>query len=317
MKSTLLSILCLAILVNWSLPLTTPDGYLLVFKDTTIYTSLYKVNFDGTVQRYWNFTLNYPHTLYSFNLFAVDTKDQLVYLGVMDRFLALDLLTGKVAVNKTLKAPNLMFFWNYDYIAEENAIYGVCTGNDQWNWCRVKLGVPNIKLEFLYEFPGTSELGPISDIYYMDKVHQSIWFFSGISYAFGVNYTTGEIIFKGNQTYSDDCIVHDHKLNRTFTITTGVLLAELHPWPGKETKLLNLPTDLRTAYDGMCVYDQETHTLIAVMSNDSIYLNDKRPTYLLLIDVVSLSYKSVALPEFRKWKDYQYLPVTGVKYMKT
>ena len=165
MKSVLLSIFCLAILVSWSSPLTIPDGYLLVIKVLQIdekepqpeyynHASLFQVNFDGSVKQYWNHTLIYPHLLHDENLFAIDTTNQLVYLGVMDRFLALDLMTGKVAVNKTLKVPNLLYFWNDDYIAEENAIYGVCTGNDQWNWCRVKLGVPEVKVEFLYQFPG-------------------------------------------------------------------------------------------------------------------------------------------------------------------
>ena len=327
MKLTPFSIVCLAILVTCSSSLTIPDGHLLVFKDLQIdekeppeyynHASLFKVGFDGTVQEYWNHTLQNPHLLFSDNLFAVDDENGLVYLGVPDQLLALELTTGKVVVKKPLEAPNLLFFWSYDYIAEQNAICGGCTGNRWWNWCRVKLGEPEVKLEFLYQFPGTNELGPFSDIYYIDKRHQSIWYFTGINDAWGVNYTTGQVLFHGNQTLENMCIVHDHQLNRTFTVTNGALtttlLAELHPWPKTETKLLTLPPDLRTATFGSCDYDQETHTLIVLMASTSNYFYDAMPTQLLFIDMMSLSYKSVGLPGFRRWKGDSL--VTAVKYM--
>ena len=110
--------------------------------------------------------------MFSDNLFAIDPENELVYLGVEDQLLALDLYTGEVKVNIPLQVPNLQFFWNYDYIPREKAIYGVCTGNSQWNWCRVKLDKPLdhkvIKLEFLYQFPVPLELGPDEGIDCMD-----------------------------------------------------------------------------------------------------------------------------------------------------
>jgi len=144
-----------------------------------------------------NLYLNSIHMHYSDNLFAIDLENELVYLGVEDQLLALDLSTGEVKINIPLQVPNLQFFWNYDYIPREKAIYGVCTGNDHWNWCRVKLDKPldhnTIKLEFLYHFPVVPlELGPDEGIYYMDKEHQSIWYYTGITLAYGVNYTTGK-----------------------------------------------------------------------------------------------------------------------------
>ena len=327
MKLSPFPILCLAILLTCSSSLIIPDGYLLVFKDLQIdereppqyynHASLFKVSFDGTVQEYWNHTLDKPHLLFSDNLFAVDVENELVYLGVLDQLLALELTTGKVVVKKPLEAPNLLFFWSYNYIAEENAIYGGCTGNHWWNWCRVKLGEPEVKQEYLFQLPGTNELGPFADIYYLDKTHPSIWYFTGETEAWGVNYTTGEVLFHGNQTLENICIVHDHQLNRTFTVTNGAfttaLLAELHPWPKKETKLLTLPSDLRTATFGSCDYDQDTHTLIVLVASTSNYFYDAMPTQLLFVDMVSLSYNSVALPGFRRWKDGS--PVTAVKYM--
>ena len=55
-----------------------------------------------------------------------------------------------------LKPPNLIYFWNYyDYVSKDNAIYGVCTGNDAWNWCRIKpdkLHKRKIKVEFVFWF---------------------------------------------------------------------------------------------------------------------------------------------------------------------
>ena len=314
MKLTLLSIICLA---SCSSALIIPDGYLLVFKAAySNHLSLFQVNSTGTVQGLWNFTLNEQHKLNNDNLFAVDTSNQLVYLGVTDQLLALSLTTGKVVINKPLLQP----FRNYNYVAKDNAIYGVCNDNvSQWKWCRVKLGVPEVKLEFLYQLPGTGYMkSPTpSNLYYMDKTEQSFWYYIDHSFIHGISYTTGEEIFHGNSSSSDMCIAHDHLLNRTFTITHGddasPILAELHPWPHKITKLFNLPPGIYAAFPGACDYDQNTHTLMLLLSSPLNY--DVLPTQLLLIDVVGLSYKSVALPEFRKWEDTEW-PATGVKYMK-
>ena len=312
-----------------------PDGYLLGIRVLQIdrpepplyynHASLFKIGFDGSVTQFWNFSYDYPHILFSDNDFAIDTENNLVYLGVVDQLLALDLTTGEMKINISLQAPNMQYFWNYDYIPKEKALYGACTGHGPWNfwnWCRIKLNnlIENgVKVEFLYQFPGTNEYSPISDIYYMDKKHQSIWYFWGITYSSGVNYTTGKEIFFGNGTGSDICIAHDHNLNRTFTISSELgeppKLGELHPWPKNATVLMKLPQDLRTASFGTCMYDLEIHTLIALMASSSKYLNDPMPTQILLIDIVDLSYKMVPLPGFRKWSGRQWWPITAVKYI--
>ena len=325
MKSTQLSILCLAVLVSYCSPLTIPDGYLLVLKasgENFYNISLFQVTFNGTVQQLWNYTLN--NGSFDPTVFDVDAKNQLIYLGVTEQVLALGLTTGKVIVNKPLNASyKANFFVSYDYVLEENAIYGVCWGSDdQFDWCRIKLGVPELKLESLYHLPGPSDsytpgVTPCS----MDKMHQMIWYYyDSIGYdVYGLHYTTREEIFHGKLStppLSNVCTAHDYMLNRTFAIAFGpdgpnITLTELHPLPEKETKLLNLPSDIRLAYFRSCDYDQDTHTMIALTMKDS---TDFTPNQLLLIDVISLSYKGVALPEFRKWEDI--IPVTGVKYMK-
>ena len=331
MKSTQLSILCLAVLVSYCTPLTIPNGYLLVLKASGYNynkLSLFQVTFNGTVQQLWNHILN--NTFYSPNVFDVDAKNQLVYIGTQrNQVLALSLTTGKVIVNKTLNASYpANFFVSYDYIPEENAIYGICRRNDdQFDWCRVKLGVPELEMESLYHLPGPGDsYTPVVTPCSMDKIHQTIWYYyDSIGYdVYGLHYTTREEIFHGKLSttppLTDVCTVHDYMLNRTFAIAFGpdgpvgpsnIALSELHPLPQDATKLLDLPSGIRLAYYGTCDYDQETHTMIALIKNDSI---DFTPSQLLLIDVISLSYKSVALPEFRKWKDI--FPAIGVKYIK-
>ena len=326
MRSTQLSILCLAVLVSYCSPLTIPNGYLLVLKASGVYfnkLSLFQVTFNGTVQQLWNHTLH--NTFHSPSVFDVDAKNQLVYIGTgSNQILALGLTTGKVIVNKTLNASYpANFFVSYYYIPEENAVYGLCWGSDdRFDWCRVKLGVPELKLEYLYHLPGpSSSLIPFITPCYMDKMHQTIWYYFDMGYdVYGLHYTKRDDIFHGKLSatppLTDVCTAHDYMLNRTFAIAFGldgpnITLTELHPFPEKETKLLDLPSDIGLAYYGTCDYDQETHTMIALMKEDS---TDFTPSQLLLIDVVSLSYKSVALPEFRKWKDI--FPATGVKYMK-
>lgn len=167
-----------------------PDGYMVALKVLQIdsrfpdqhynHASLFRIDFNGTVTQYWNYSYDKPHLLFSDNLFAIDTESQLVFLGVEDQILALDMTTGAVAKKIPLEVPNLQYFWSYDYIPEEKALYGVCTGRGEWDWCRIKLDGLFPKNKFLYTFPGTNEYGPLSDIYYMDKEHQSIWFHVGI-----------------------------------------------------------------------------------------------------------------------------------------
>ena len=309
---------------SWSRGGDEPDGYLLGI----LGAALYKLEFDGNISHLWSYPLG-SHSLFSDNLFAVDVKNELVYLGVADQFVALDLNTGEVKVEIPLKPPNLQYFWNYDYVAKDNAIYGVCTGNGKWNWCRIKLHkvhLQKIEVEFLYELPSTAVLGPASDVYYMDKEHQTIWYYPGIQDVFGINYTTGELVFRGNDTLyndqtlvSDSCIVHDYSLNRTFTLAWGIfikypLLAELHAKPQNETVLMELPLSLRCANFGTCAYYPKTHTMIALMANISTFVTDSMLYYIILIDVVNLTYERVPLPGLRELTNSDQ-PIEAIKFI--
>lgn len=303
-----------------------PPGYLLGFRNG----ALYKLELDGNISHLWSYDLG-GHNFISDNLFAVDVEKELVYLGLADLFVALDLNTGEIRAQIPLKPPNLQYFWNYDYVAKDNAIYGVCTGNWQWNWCRIKLHdvhLQKIKVEFLYQLPSVIlELGPANDLYYMDKDRQLIWYYPGGNLVFGINYTTGELIFQSLSTLqndttllSDSCIVHDYGLNRTFTLAWGYfltypLLAELHPKPKNETVLMELPLSLRCSNFGTCAYYQKTHTMMALMANISTFMTDSMLYYLVLIDVVDLTYEVVPLPGLRQFTNTIY-PLTAIKFVQ-
>ena len=311
-----------------------PHGYLLGLQSNL--PTLFKIELDGNVTELWNYSIGFP--MFGDNLFDVNTESNLLYLGVEDKFLALDLTTGKIKIEIPLKPPNLIYFWNYDYVPKDNAIYGVCTGNDAWNWCRIKLDKlhkQKIKVEFLYLIPQDVDvLGPVDDIYYIDKEHQSLWYLGSSSIennVYGINYTSGNVIFKGNETLSDSnngtgdfCIVHDHSLKRTFSLVESdfdplyPVLAELHPKPGNETYLMKLPRGIRTCNFGTCQYDPKTHTMIALMANATTYQTEDMSYYLLLVDVVGLKSELISLPGLRKWaKSHQYLPITAVKFVST
>ena len=47
--------------------------------------------------------------MFSDNLFILDTENELVYLGVADQFLALDLTTGKVKIKNPYKTSKLAY----------------------------------------------------------------------------------------------------------------------------------------------------------------------------------------------------------------
>ena len=306
-----------------------PDGYLLALKvlqrdKDYNHASLFKVEFDGSVSQLWNYSYAQSHRLFAENLFALDTERSLVYVGAMDEFLGLDLQTGEVKIKIPLEGSNLQYFWNYDYIASEHAIYGVCYSHDRtaWMWCRIKVprDANNISIEYLYDFPTTTPVvAPIDNTYYMDKEHQTIWYYP-YSYAVGFNYSTREIIFTSGFA-QDLCIGHDHTLNRTFTIINNInakpTLAELRPEPYTDEPLLELPENLRPNYFGTCSYDQKTHTMIGLMTNVTLsnYTHYYMPTHLLLVDVVQLTSTVVALPEFQaKWKSDD--PITAVKFIQ-
>ena len=318
---------------NWNG--TVPDGYLLGLKvvqnDTPNssyhHATLFKIEFDGSVKQLWNYS--YPHSdiLTCSNLFAVDSKNKLVYLGARDHFLALDLNSGKIKIKIPLNSSNAQYFWSYDYFPEDNAIYGVCTGNSQWNWCRVEQTATNsAHLDYLYHLYNTSEFSPIDYIYYLDKEDQTLWYYPGFLfefYAVGINYTTGENLFMSTLDKDEElCIVHDPIMNRVFSYiwnsetSTTVGLAELFQKPKPRQLLMKLPTfeQLFPSYFGTCAYDHKTHTMILLLSNSAVSKRHAMPTDILLLDVVHLTYKQIPLPLFReKWDSTN--PLTAMKFI--
>ena len=314
---------------------TIPDGYLLGFKVLQIdqpskshyynHASLFKIQFDGMVTELWNYSYNASDVLFSENLFAVDPQNELVYLGSADLFLALDLNTGEVKIEIPLQSPNLQYFWSYDYFAKDKAIYGVCTGQSEFDWCSMKqIGANNAHLKFLYQMPYTNEYGPTNYIYYLDKEDQTIWYYPSYIYQFaiGVNYTTGRQVFTSTRNpngTTDYCIAHDHATNRVFTFTatpSSTGLGELLAEPHQRKMLLELQgeDDLRLSTIGTCAYDPKTHTMIGLMSSQANYMYHAMPTSLLLIDTVSLTFRIIPLPAFQEKWDSGW-PVTAMKFV--
>ena len=304
-----------------------PNGYLLALKALSIddprkqsyynHVSLFKIELNGKVTELWNYSCPYPHIIFTENNFAIDLENELVYLGIVDQFLALDMYTGKIKITIPLQPPNLQYFWNYDYHPQDNAIYGICTGNRLWNWCRVSHnGTHNVvHVDMDYQMPYTGTYGPIDGPYSVDQKHHLIYYLPSYiqTFGIGVNYTTGDVIFVSGPA-DPICIGYDHELNKTFTINRSELtLAQLHPDPKPEEKLLDLPSNLRT-YFGCCVYDPESHTMFVLASNITDSLYHSMPSALLVIDTLNLSYKRIPLPAFYKNWDSGW-PITAVKYI--
>ena len=315
---------------NWNVSL--PDGNLLaisVIRNKECENiSLFSIDFSGDVTMLWDFSLTNPDTLNTPNLFAVNAESKLVYLGSRDEFLALDLVTGAVKIKILLKPPNMQYFWNYDYVARDETIYGVCSGHSQWNWCRIKQTEYNtVQLSFLYKMPYTTALSPTDGVYYMDSEEQTIWYYpfqlNGLhEFAVGINYTSGNEVFRSavNPKGTEDmCIVRDHNLNRVFTYvhnpdsSAAVGIGELFPRPEKKKILLDFSqidgyTFLSPISYGTCVYDQSTHTMMGLMGPAT----GGNPISLLLVDVVTLAHKLTPLTAFQKWNN---LSLTSIKYI--
>ena len=303
-----------------------PDGYLLGI----LGTAFYKLEFDGNVSYLWTYPLG-NQTLDDDNIFTVDVKNELVYLGGLDQFIALDLNTGEVKVQFPLTPSDILVFWSFDYVAKDNAIYGVCPNDEgKWFWCSVqlhKLHQQKVKFEYLFELLSNDEaFNQWSDLYYMDK--GSIWYYLNIKNIYGTNTTTGKVMFQGNDTlyYSDEqtftsayCIAYDSSLNRIFALHWDYLvkyplLGELHPRPQNVTSLMKLPSSLRPVNLGSCAYYPNTHTMIAFMANVTTFLTDSMSYYILLIDVVGLTYETVPLPGLRELTNTDWI-ITAIKFV--
>ena len=333
---------------------TEPDGYLLCFKVVEIFPdhknnisgynhySLFRVDFDGTVIEFWNNSLEIKEMIFQYQLFAIDTENELVYVGVNDQFLALDLETGIPITRILLKPPHLQIFNTYDYFPKEKAIYGICIGNGPYyysNWCRMnQTGMDKVELEYLFTLPLANESGPMFGLFYLDQEEQMIWYYPNLKdmYAISVNITTTEVHFTSGVIspfeIQDVCIVHDRSMDRVFTyvwyyndssnLYTSLGLGELFPNTSKVSRKIVLDLS-QSEYSGLvpadtepgtCTYDQTTHTMMVLLRNYTDY-DHQMPTGLLLIDTVSLTYKYTPLPTFRKkWdstekvSDIQFIP---------
>ena len=305
-----------------------PDGYLLGCLGTTFY----KLELNGSVSLLWTYPLG-NLTLYDDNLFTVDVKKDLVYLGTVEQFTALDLNMGEVKVQIPLSPPDILVFWSYDYVARTNAIYGVCpNGNGRWFWCRVELHElhrQKVKPENLFQLPSIpGAFNRRSDLYYVDEDGQSLWYYLDINKVYGINTTTGETMFQGNNTlYYEDamtftsalCVAYDYSLNRTFALHWDYLvkcplLGEVHRNSWNSTALLELPSSLRPVNLGSCAYYPKTHTLIAFMANVTTYLTDSMSYYITLIDVIGLTYDVIPLPGLRELTNTDWI-VEAVKFV--
>ena len=118
-------------------------------------------------------------------------------------------------------------------------------------------------------------------------------------------------------------VVHDRVRNRVFTYVwtssdgrlNAIGMGELFLRPKQRKILIDLSGlgDMRPTGFGTCAYDQNTHTMIGLMTNSTTF-GRQMPTHLLLMDTISLTYKLIALPTFReKWDDAWW--ITSVKFI--
>ena len=303
-----------------------PDGYLLASLGTTFF----KLELNGSVSHLWTFPLG-NLTLFDDNLFTVDVKKELVYLGVVEEFTVLDLNTGKVKVQIPLLQSSLDVFWSYDYVEKDDAVYGVCPNDEgRWFWCCVELqDQQKVKSEYLFEIPSIpGAFDKRSDLYYVDVDHLSLWYYLGVNQVYGINATSGEVMFRSNDTlyYFDGmtftsamCIVYDFSLNRTLALHWDYLvkcplLGELHHNSQNATSLMELPSSLRPVNSGSCAYYSQTHTMIVFMANVTTFLTDSMSYYIVLIDVVGLTYEVIPLPGLRELTNTDWI-ISAVKFV--
>ena len=191
-----------------------------------------------------------------------------------------------------------MYFVSFDYHEKDKTIYGVCTGNGQWNWCEL---TKNGTVVFKYQLPYTSELGPIDCDYDADFGENLFWYDPGYipsSLVLAIDITNGNITFKSGPA-NTSCIEYDSVAQRVYAVSRHgefgtYMLTEIHSEPKPETRVIELPKDLTLASIGSCAIDPQSHTVFVLMRD----MSKTMPTALVTVSLVSTKLTRVNLPSF-------------------
>ena len=303
--------------------LLNPKGYLLVLQALPAPTraSLFQVDFNGSVTKWWN--QSFDSSAASYGAFAFDKEKRIVYLPTTNQITGVT-KDGEVVVKRTLAKENYQYFWNYFYNSQSTTFSGICTNetHSEWNWCT--MNAKNGVLSRLSEIPFASSNGPNGlDIYapiYSVGLHQQLIWYKPYLYDFvvGTNFTSGDVAFISGEA-GPSCITYNPLTNKTYTVGGKssmyyeLSVYELLPKPNPPKELVKLlPTDqnLIISVLGACGIIPQDNIIYVLMTN--ITIGTLMPTDLILVNLSDLSYEQVPL-DYRKWMSDSVM--TGVRYI--
>jgi len=277
----------------WIAPTTAapPSGKLLAM--VQYYGALFQIDLDGKVTTLYN--RSFVEDFFTDCQYALDYENKLAYLPAVHYVLGVDINSGKTVIKKP--APKPVLFESFNYNAKNKSINGVCTGNDQWNWCEL---TKNGTVVFKYQLPYTSELGPIDCDYNADFGENLFWYDPGSGFILAIDTTNGNLTFKSGPA-TTFCITYDSVAKRIYAVSRLGLngpysLTEIHLDPKPATHIKELPKNLMLASIGSCAIDPQSHTVFILMRPATLI--QTMPTALIIVNLDSAKITGVNLPSF-------------------
>ena len=327
--------LCILWIANASnaVQFSPPKGYLLVLKvvqdpiwadKSYNHASMFKVGFDGSMNKWWNVSFDENVGPLSYGAFAFDAASETVYLPTVGQITGIS-QNGKIMA-KAVNKQNHQYFWNYYYESKSKTFVGVCSDDkrESWSWCQVnsKSGTLSRSAHRLPYTDGPNGLDQLEPLYTIDFNQQLIWYKPYLQdFLTAANYMTGETVFVSGQIDGASCIAHNPLSNKTYILKGydvsqyyRLAVFELLPKPNAPKEILKLIDDSRVIISifGSCDIVPKANMLYVFMTNVSASLDNLMPTDLVLVDLSIPSYKQIPL-DYKQWQAGEV--ITGVKYI--
>ena len=271
-----------------------PSGKLLAMADS--YVALFQIDLDGKITKLYN--RSFSEVFFTDCQYALDYKSEMAYLPAVNYILGVDINSGKTVIKNP--APKPVYFTSFDYHEKNKTIYGVCTGNDQWNWCEL---TQNGTIVFKYQLPYCGGVfGPIDCDYDADFNENMFWYDPGFipsSLVIAIDIKTGNVMFTSGPA-NTSCIAYDSLAKKVYAISRlteygfNYGVTEVHPDPKPMTHLVALPTDLMLESIGSCIIDSESRSFFVLMRD----FYQTMPTALITVDLDSIQLTRVNLSSF-------------------
>eukprot|EP00118_Oscarella_pearsei_P013938 m.115803 g.115803 ORF g.115803 m.115803 type:complete len:338 (+) comp37564_c1_seq2:12-1025(+) len=288
--------------------------------DYSIDVRMFSIASGGATKKLWNVTLSQAqHTddaLFNACFFAFDPTTQSIYVQ-SERYLeAIDAHTGNITQTRN---NILAYFVTLFYDPTNRTMYGVCTGNNRFDWCEWQIeknasrnSVPGT-VKFLYGLDTVIEWGPMDCV--GDYIpEERMFFYERESSVYAINTTNGQQIFYG-VTNAGMCIKYDSIGGKLYGVaslndlnTQYGLFVVIGDGKTEPKKVLDFPEGYSLNGVGSCEIAREDRALFVLMGDSHGPETDTAPKVLFGVDLVTMDVLKIPVPVFaEELKPYQYV----------